>query len=142
MDADKFFEREYFFEKAFEKAYGNMPDYKLKGWNDALQCEIYNKAHFKAVMKQKGLVPIDEAERLCAQWDKENKPKEYEMSQTSLDIIASLRHSADKHGNLKLGDRAINAMRSIGAINEIRHDLPNNLNVTGGGFYEHAGHSN
>jgi hypothetical protein len=137
IKSDKFFEREYFFEQSFNKAFGHMIESDFVGWNDTMQCYITGKEHYKQEMKRRGLVPFDESLRLAEQWEKENPRKEYgDLSPKAQEIIASVKLTADKNGNVHLGDRAINALREIGAIPERSMNMTSDISVDQGGFYD------
>jgi hypothetical protein len=78
---------------------------------------IYSKAHYKHEMKKRNLIPYEECERLAEEYDKTHQPKPYdEPSPKALDIIRSVSMTKDKYGNIKLGQRAIHALREIGAL--------------------------
>lgn len=79
------------------------------------------------------MVPYEETERLAEEWDKKHEHKEYDnINPRAMDIIKSLKHSADIHGNIKMGDRAINAMVEIGAISAQSEHIPENMPTQGG----------
>ena len=76
------------------------------------------------------MLPFDACQELAEEWDRKHPDKEFdELSPKARKIINSIRLTADKHGNIKLGDRAINALIEIGAISLTDH-RPNDL--TGG----------
>lgn len=110
-------EKDLFFDKIFNRAFGRIEDYRFRGYNKALGCFVEGKEHYKRILKQKGLVPFEEADRLAEEFDRtHHRPKELELSPKAQDIIRSIKITADRHGNIHLGDRAINALREIGAI--------------------------
>lgn len=110
-------EQDSFFDKVFNRAFGRIEDYRFRGYNEALGCFVESKAHYKRLLKQRGLVPFQEAERLAEEFDHKNcRKQELELSPKAQDIIRSLKLTADKNGNIKLGDRAIQALMEIGAI--------------------------
>lgn len=110
------------FEKAFKQMTSGIEDHQFIGYNDALHCHIYSKEHYKHEMKRRRMLPSDLCQDLADEWDYQNKDKEYdELSPKARSIIESIRLTADKHGNIKLGDRAINALVEIGAISTTEH---------------------
>lgn len=118
-------ERDLFFDRIFNAAFGRVEDYRFRGYNNALGCFVEGKEHYKRLMKQKGLVPFEEAERLAEEFDrKQGSPKDLEFSPKASHIIKSLKLTADRHGNIRLGDRAIEALREIGAIGNVSEHTP------------------
>ncbi len=109
-------EKDDYFDEIFRKHTRGIEDHKFRHYNNALGMWIYSKAHYKHEMKKRGLVPYDEAERLAEKWDKENPHQDYTLSEGAREIIESLMLTADKHGNIQLGSRAINKLIEIGAI--------------------------
>jgi len=123
---------ENYFDKIFKEHTRGIEEHNFRHYNHAMGCMIYNKAHYKAEMKKRRMVPYEETERLAEQWDKKHPRKEYDsIDPRAMDIIKSLKHSADEHGNIKMGDRAINAMIEIGAISVQSEHIPTDLQ---GGF--------
>jgi hypothetical protein len=116
MRAEQYFERNNFFERAFARQFNRTEDHQFRGYNRSLGCFVEGKAHYKKLMKQKGLVPFEEAERLATEFDRSRDRKPFDLSPKAMDIIRSIKITADKNGNIRLGDRAINALMSIGAI--------------------------
>lgn len=116
MNAAEYFERDNFFEKAFKRQFSRVEDYRFRGYNSALGCFVESKEHYKRLMKQKGLVPTEEAERLAMEFDSKQVRKPLDFSPKALDIIRSIKATSGRNGCLKLGERAISALRSIGAI--------------------------
>jgi hypothetical protein len=110
-------DKDMFFDKVFNRAFGRIEDYRFRGYNNSLGCFVEGKEHYKRLLKKKGLVPFDEANRLAQEFDKTHRtPEELSLSPKAQDIISSLKLTADRNGNIRLGDRAINALREIGAI--------------------------
>lgn len=105
------------FENAFNKMTKGVEEHSFSHYNEAMGVKIESKEHYKQEMKKRGMVPFDETERLAKEWDKEHSQQSYdELSPKAADIISSLKMSADKHGNIQLGSRAIEALIGIGAI--------------------------
>ena len=130
-------DREYddYFEKIFKQLCRNREDHEFVGYNESMGIYIHGKEHYKKEMKRRRMVPFDEAQRLAEQYDKNNPREKYgDLSPKAKRIIESLRLTADKHGNVKLGGRAIEALKEIGAIGGYRtpDDLPK------GGTLKHA----
>ena len=124
-----------FFDKAFANMTRGMEDHQFRHYNRAMGCQIYNKAHYKHEMKRRGMVPYEEAERLAEEWDKKNAHKDYNgISPKARDVIASLRLTADKHGNIKLGGNAIQRLKELGLIQHHNPHTP--VGAMQGGFGE------
>ncbi len=81
-------------------------------WDTPTGVRVKNKDHYDRLMKENGMVSFERAEELAAQ----KKPKDYSVSKESLAIIKAARMSADKNGNIKLGDKAIKALIEKKAI--------------------------
>ncbi len=121
------------FDKAFDEHIRGVEEHKFHHYNHSIGCMIYNKAHYKAEMKSHGLVPYFEMERLADEWDKTHKEQPFdEPSPKAMGIIKSLKMSADKYGNIKLGDKAINALIEIGAIKPQSQYVPQEIQDKGG----------
>ena len=111
-----------YFDKIFAKMCVGREDHEFKHYNVSMGIMIYGKEHYKMEMKKRRMVPYDEAERLAEKWDKEHPRKEYDtLSPDAMNIIKSLKLTADKNGNIVLGSRAIKAMQDIGAIRGSEH---------------------
>lgn len=105
------------FLKAFKEMTKGMEDHEFKHYNESMGIRIHSKEHYIHEMKKRKMVPFKEMERMADKWDKDHPRKEYNhLSPKASEIIRSLKLTADKYGNLKLGTRAINALIEIGAI--------------------------
>lgn len=127
--------REYdeWFDKAFQKMTKGREDHEFKHYNNALGCHVYGKEHYKKLMKQKRLIPYEQAEQLANDWDKEHPQKEYgDLSPKAIDIISSLKLTADGNGNIILGNRAIKALKEIGAMPASTEHAPKEYSGYGG----------
>lgn len=103
-------------------------------YNTSLGMHIKNKDHYDRVCKEKGMVPIEVAQEMAEKGRKE-KIKPYKISEQSLAIINAAKQTADKKGNIKLGDRAIDALIKRKAIGKKIPDymkLPAHYNNQGG----------
>ena len=118
------------FEKSFNQMTRGMEDHQFTHYNDSLGCHVYSKEHYKSLMKQRGMLPSDLCQELADEWDRKNPDQTFdELTPKARNIIESIRLTADRNGNIKLGDRAINALIEIGAISTTEH-RPDSL--TGG----------
>jgi hypothetical protein len=127
-------DREYdnYFENCFKQLCSGREEHEFVHFNRSMGIKIHGKQHYKAELKARGMVPFDEAERLAEQWDKEHPHQSYDtLSPRALDIVRSLQMSADSDGNIKLGGRAIQAMKEIGAIGSSEH-APKEYQTQGG----------
>jgi beta-phosphoglucomutase-like phosphatase (HAD superfamily) len=126
-------EKDDYFNKIFKEHAKGREEHEFKHFNEAMGIQIYGKAHYYAEMKKRGMVPFEETERLAEQYDKENPRKEYDnISPGAMEIIRSLKMSADKHGNICMGGRAIEAMKKIGAIKPVSEHAPEEYTRSGG----------
>jgi len=109
-------------------------DHKYKHYNRALGMHIESKAHYDYVMKRRGFVSQEKGDELARRERerRENPPKAV-LSEKARNIIQAAKLRADKKGNVKLGDRTIDAMKELGvAINHPR--MPKDLYSKGGFF--------
>ena len=121
-----------YFDKLFRQMIRGREDHEFRHFNSAMGIFIYGKEHYKREMKRRRMVPYEEAERLAERYDKQHPRSDYgALSPQAMNIIQSLRMTADKHGNIKLGSRAIKAMQEIGAIGRSEH-APKEFSGTGG----------
>lgn len=84
----------------------------LSGWDTPQGRIVRSKSHYERLCKEQGMVSYEQAEELAAS----KKCKEYKVSEQSLAIINAAKQTADKKGNIKLGDRAIKALIDRKAI--------------------------
>lgn len=77
--------------------------------------QIRSKAHYDRVCKEGGWVSYEQAQEMADKGKKE-KIKDYKISDESLEIINAARQRADKKGNVKLADSAVDALISKKAI--------------------------
>lgn len=100
--------------RELNKCFGHLEDHQYRGYNKALGCFVENKEHFRKLMSTGKFIPYEIAEKYCEQFD--NKESKYSLSTKATDIIKSIKLTKDKHGNIKLGGRAIEALKEIGVI--------------------------
>jgi len=113
------------FDKAFNRHVRGVEDHHFHHYNGSMGIQIYSKAHYKHEMKMRGMVPYDVAEQSAQDWDNKNKPKEFDsLSPKAESIIRSIKQTADKYGNIKLGGRAIKALEEMGAIQSRNPHIP------------------
>jgi hypothetical protein len=125
--------REALFEDAFNKEFGRIEDYRFKGFNHALGCFVESKDHYKVLLKRKGLLPSDAAERIAEESkSRAEKAGNKELSQESQEIINAIRRCRKKSdGTIELGGRLIEAMVKIKAIGNDNSYTPNDCLVGG-----------
>ena len=104
------------FEKSFSKFANSLEDHEFRHYNRSLGMYIYSKEHLKKEMRSRRMLPYDTCCGLAEQWEKYNQRQEYQISDGALDIIKSLKLTADKDGNIKLGSRAVEALIEMGAM--------------------------
>lgn len=99
------------------KSYAHI-NKSFSGWDTPQGKIIKNRDHYERTMREQGMVSFEEAQEIADEAAK-SKIKNYEISKESLDIIQSAKQSADKKGNVKLGDRAIDALVNKKAIGKV-----------------------
>ena len=105
------------FDKHFHRMTRRIEDHQFRHYNHSIGMYIYSKEHLRYEMKKRRMLPYDACEQLADNWQKEHPQKPYdEISPKAMNIIRSLKQSADKYGNLRLGGRAIDKLKEIGAI--------------------------
>jgi len=96
--------------------------------------QIRSKDHYDRVCKERGMVSLEQAHELADQGRKD-KIKPYEVSKDSEDFIKYANGIKDKNGNLKLGDRAVEALikkKAIGKVVPEYMKLPSAYQPKGG----------
>lgn len=101
-------------------------------YSQAMGKHITSKRQYQEEMAKGGYVTFERAEEIAAKARRDNK-KGYALSEKAKDIIATAKNSADRKGNVKLGDKAVDALKSMGM--KFDKDLPRQYrNVNVGGF--------
>lgn len=103
-------------------------------YNRSLGMQIKDKDHYDRVCKEGNWVSYEQAQEI-ADKSRKDKVKEYKISDESLAIINAARQRADKKGNLKLADSAIDALIKKKAIGKVVPDymkLPSVYSNKGG----------
>lgn len=121
IEEERYFGKTYdeILEKSLKKLFRGREDHEFRHYNDALGMMIYSKEQYIHEMKKRRMLPSDSCEELAEKWDARNEKnyKPYDdLNPKAKSIVTSLKLSADRNGNIRLGDRAINALREIGAI--------------------------
>lgn len=73
---------------------------------------VKSKDHYDRLMKQEGMISYEEMQRRA----ETKKLKNYEVSSDTRAIIQAAKNSKDKNGNIKLGDKAVQALIKKGVI--------------------------
>jgi hypothetical protein len=121
------------FDRVFAKFTKGIEDHQFIHYNNSMGIHIYGKEHYKAEMKARRMIPSGIMEKFAEDYDKENPKQTYDdLSPKAMDICRSLRVSADKYGNIKLGGNAIKAMVEIGAIQPMSPHVPEQIELSGG----------
>lgn len=81
-------------------------------WNTPKGVYVKNKDHYDRLMKENNMVTFEQAQDLQSS----KKMKEYKLSDEGKAILAAARMTKDRKGNVKLGDKTVEAMVKIGAI--------------------------
>ena len=92
------------------------------GINRALGEHVKNGAHYRDLMKRKGMVSMDEGNRLADEHARKiSEP--YKLTSETTNFIREVV-STSKDGKVTLGDRAVNKMKSIGVPTEMSDHAP------------------
>lgn|SRR3990167_618845 len=102
----------------------------LPNWDTPKGKYIKNKEHYESELRKSGMVHVDNAGQTS-----KPKLKDYKLSDKARSIISSASNSKDKHGNVRLSDRTIDALKEIGAIG---NKIPSYMGKPDGkgGFYK------
>lgn len=103
----------------------------LPNWDTPNGVHVKNKDHYDRLCKENGMISYEQAK----DQEKNKVLKSYALSEKGKSIIAAAKQSKDSRGNVKLSDKTIDAMRSIGAVGK---KIPNYMqlpsNYGKGGF--------
>jgi hypothetical protein len=118
-------ERDQLFDRAFNKQFGRIEDYRFRGFNHALGCFVESKEHYKRLMKRKGLIPADAAEEIAEEYRAEGeRRKDLTMSDEAEGVIRAIRAShRRKDGTIELSGRLVEAMVKMGAVSDRRFEV-------------------
>lgn len=109
---------------------------KVKNWehyNRALGKYIKSERHYWQEMEKSGCIPFDEAEKIANKANYEREKKASEINPKVLDILRSLNVTADRHGNIDLGSRAIEALKELGMkFDRVDLNHRNRIKLSGG----------
>ena len=128
-------DREYssYFDKVFDSHCKGREEHEFRFRSESLGMTFRGKEHYKQYMKTNNLLPYAETERMAEKYDKEHPRKEYgDISPRATEILRSIKMTADSEGNIKLGGRAVEALKKIGAIKSMSEHAPVHLEVDGG----------
>ena len=105
----------------------------FSGWDTPHGRIVKSKDHYDRLCKEQGMISYEES----VEMSKNNGKKPYVLSEKGKAIIQAAKNSKDSRGNVKLSDRTIDAMKSIGAINK---NIPSYMQLptaySKGGFYK------
>lgn len=128
-------DREYdsWFDKIFKEMTKGMEDHDFKGPNHSMGIYIHSKEHYKMEMKRRRMVPTDIAMKMADEWDKKNPNANYdELTPKAMDIIRSLKMSADSDGNVIIGTAGIRALKELGWMPGRNPHAPERITMSGG----------
>jgi len=80
----------------------------FKQWDSHQGKYISSKAHYQQELDRQGMITEKEADRLGLNTGP--KRKDYKITQDTVELINSVAQTADKHGNVKPSDRAIDRL--------------------------------
>ena len=75
---------------------------------------VRSKDHYERLCEEQGMISYEES----IERSKDNGKKPYILTEKAKAIIQAAKNSKDSRGTVKLSDKTIDAMRSIGAINK------------------------
>ena len=119
-------------EKEMCKAFGHLEDHQYRHFNRALGCKVEGKEHFKKLLSERNMVPIDIGSEM-AEKAKESRHKPYILSNKAKQLINSAKLLADRKGNIKVGDRLVDGMRELG-VDLVNRNVPSHYRIDMGGF--------
>lgn len=82
----------------------------LPNWNTPRGVYVKNKDHYDRLCKEAGMVAVEDAGEVS-----QGKLKGYELSAKAKSIISAAQ-AGSRNGKVKLSDKTIDAMKSIGAL--------------------------
>lgn len=82
-------------------------------YNRELGMQIRNEAHYKDVLKRRGLCTKEEGDDL-AHRATEKQRKEYRVDEDTRKFLSEIKNTASKDGKVQLGGRAIEFMKKKG----------------------------
>ncbi len=91
----------------------------FKSWDSSEGKYIRSKKHYQDTMRQQGMIPQGEADRMVEAKQSQARDRKLKPSQATIDILAHAQQIAGRGGKLKLGDRAIKKMIEVGAIQDM-----------------------
>jgi Cdc6-like AAA superfamily ATPase len=106
----------------------------LPNWNTPTGRYIRNKDEYDRAMKESGMVSYEVMQQRAA--ENKNKESKYVPSNRALGIVRHAIEKADKKGNVKLDERAIDALKRMNALKPKPKYVPKVTNSAKGGFYE------
>ena len=126
-------------DKELNKSFGNLEDHKYRHYNRSLECFVEEKEHFRQLMSTGKYIPYELAQQYAENYDKSHPNKPMKLSDNARNIINAIKLTADRHGNIKLGGRAIKALKEMGAIpsqsvQDQLNDIIKEDNAVKGGF--------
>ena len=75
--------------------------------------KVQGKEHYKRLMAQSGSVPLEQAQALAYEANK-NQRGDYKPSPELEQLLREVRATADKNGNVRLGSRVLDRMEELG----------------------------
>lgn len=86
----------------------------MSNWDTPKGKYIKNEAHYKEEMKRGGYITYEQAQENAMRAEEKKRQERFKVSQPVLEVLKSVKNSADKKGNVKLSDKQITAMKKYG----------------------------
>lgn len=86
----------------------------FSNWDTPKGKYIKSESHYKEEMKRGGYVTYEEAQQRNKNEQERRSSQKFKVSKPVLSILKEIKDKADKKGNVKLSDREIDAMKSMG----------------------------
>lgn len=86
----------------------------FKKWDTPKGKYIRTGHQYREQMKQEGMIPYEKAAEIARQTEEKRQNPKLKLSKKAQEIINTAKMSADKHGNVRAGDRLIDAMKDVG----------------------------
>lgn len=107
---------------------------EYSGFNRAMGKYITSKKHYQEEMRKGNYMEEDKAFALADKINEERDNPKFKLTKKAEDIIKYAGSIKDKKGNVKLGGRAIKAMKEVGVRFELPDWLPKHYKENKGGF--------
>ena len=92
-------------------------EHRYRFWTDVFTgtpIHVEGKDHYKKLMAQGGFVPFEKAQEIAYEAKRKHGRKDYKPDPALIHFLRNIQATADRHGNVQLGSRAIAKMKEFG----------------------------